>query len=318
MTARYARILERSLNRLKFRQLRLLLAVGETGNIQAAARSMNMSQPAASKMIQDLEIDFEVPLFDRTNRGVIPTPQGQTLIRHSQLIFAQISNAVQEVDDLTEGTSGRVAVGTLLAASQELLPRAIEIITEQRPQVAIKIIDGTNEVLMPALRNGEIDLVVGRLPTHRHRVELQQIPLYEESIQLVVGSGHPLAGRSDVSWEDISAYGWILPPPATSLRMLIDQFFVDMNQYSPPQVIESISYLTNRSLLASSHLIGLLPSSVPKPDIAAGLLTVLPYTLPFGNGAVGITIRSDAGLSPAAKALIEALKSAGDQLAGAK
>ncbi|MYF88759.1 MAG: LysR family transcriptional regulator, partial [Boseongicola sp. SB0676_bin_33] len=108
MTARHSRILDRALTRLKLRQLRLLVAVGTHGNIQNAARELGISQPAATKMIQDLELDFEVTLFSRTNRGVIPTVFGETLIRHGKLIFAQVSYAAQELDDLSEGNSGRV------------------------------------------------------------------------------------------------------------------------------------------------------------------------------------------------------------------
>ncbi|MEM1364481.1 MAG: LysR family transcriptional regulator [Pseudomonadota bacterium] len=317
MSTRHNRILERALNRLKLRQLRLLIAVSETGNIQAAARSLNMSQPAASKMIQDLEIDFEAPLFDRTNRGVIPTGHGETLIRHGRLVFAQISNAAQEMDDLTEGASGRVVVGTLLAASSQLLPQAVEMLLEKRPHVAVKIITGTNEVLMPALRSGEMDMVVGRLPIHRHRQEVEQIPLYEERIRLVVGAHHPLADREKLTFDDLRPFDWIVPPPETSLRLLVDQFFIDMNQYSPDRLIESISFLTNRSLLAGGNFIGMMPASVPHFDVQAGLLRVLPYELPFGTGAVGISVRGGGGLSPAAKAFVDALQAVGSTMAEA-
>lgn len=111
-------------------------------------------------MIQDLELDFEVNLFTRTNRGVVPTGFGETLIRHGKLIIAQISNAAQELDDLSAGNAGRVVVGTLLAASTSLLPTAIELLLAERPNVAIKISEGTNEVLMPGLLSGEIDMAV--------------------------------------------------------------------------------------------------------------------------------------------------------------
>ena len=64
---RSARITDRALTRLKLRQLRLLVAVGRYGNIQNAARSLGLSQPAASKMLQELELDFEVKLFTFTS-----------------------------------------------------------------------------------------------------------------------------------------------------------------------------------------------------------------------------------------------------------
>jgi len=307
MAAKHARIVDRALTRLKLRQLRLLVAVGRHGSIQNAAREMGVSQPAASKMIQDLELDFEVKLFHRTNRGVIPTIFGETLIRHGKLIFAQVSNAAQELDDLNEGSSGRVVIGTLLAASPSLLPVAIEILLKDRPKVAIKITEGTNEILMPALLSGEIDLVVGRLPSHRHRDKIVQEKLYDESIHAVVGTHHPLTDTPSVSFEQIKPYGWILPPLETTLRRQVDQFFVSQAQYAPPHFVESVSYLTNRSLLQSRNLISLMPAHVVSDDIASGVLKRLSWSVPFGDGPVGLSYRSEESLSPASRAFMQAL-----------
>lgn len=303
----HSRIVERVLTRLKLRQLRLLVAVGKHGNIQNAARELNVSQPAATKMIKDLELDFEVQLFTRTNRGVVPTVYGDALIRHGKLIFAQVSNAAQELDDLNEGNSGRVVIGTLLAASPQLLPAAIQRVIRARPNVAIKVVEGTNEVLMPALHSGEIDLVVGRLPTHRYRSELEQRTLFDEKIVLVVGAGHPLCDKPGLTFTDLTAFGWILPPVETTLRRQLDQFFVRNDHFSPSMSVESVSYLTNRALLQNESLIGLMPAHVAAQDIAAGTLAQLPLTLPFGTGPVGVSYRAKAQLSPAGAAFLEAL-----------
>ncbi|MEP5728527.1 MAG: LysR substrate-binding domain-containing protein [Sulfitobacter sp.] len=307
MTIKHSRILDRALTRLKLRQLRLLVAVGWQGSIQNAARDLGISQPAATKMIQDLELDFEVKLFERTNRGVIPTVFGETLIRHGKLIFAQVSNAAQELDDLNEGNAGRVVIGTLLAASTGVLPAAIDILLTDRPKVALKIIEGTNEVLMPGLLSGEIDLVVGRLPSHRYRDKIVQETLFEDHIHAVVGPQHPLATAAGVGFEDIKPFGWVLPPLETTLRRQVDHFFVGQQQYIPPLAIESVSYLVNRALLQSRPLIGLMPAEVAAQDIRNGHLVCLDWQVPFGQGPVGVSIRSDANLSPAAQAFRQAM-----------
>lgn len=306
----HSRILDRALTRLKLRQLRLLVAVGRHGSIQNAARELGISQPAATKMIQDLELDFEVTLFQRTNRGVIPTVFGETLIRHGKLIFAQVSNAAQELDDLSEGSSGRVVIGTLLAASPKLLPDAIGILLKHRPKVAIKITEGTNEILMPALLSGEIDLVVGRLPSHRHRESILQEKLFDDRILAVVGTRHPLAEETSVTFHQIKPFGWILPPLETTLRRQVDQFFVRQDQYAPPLAIESVSYLANRGLVQSHDLIGLMPAHVVKQDIENGFLRQLDWVVPFGDGPVGISYRSQSSLSPAGRAFMDALHAA--------
>ncbi|MEO0402910.1 MAG: LysR substrate-binding domain-containing protein [Pseudomonadota bacterium] len=310
MTGLHARVLDRALSRLKLRHLRLLVAVGTHGNIQNAARELSISQPAATKMIQDLEIDFEVKLFTRTNRGVVATVFGETLIRHAKLVFAQISNAAQELDDLNEGSSGRVVVGTLLAASTSLLPSAIDILLARRPNVAVKISEGTNEVLMPGLLSGEIDMVVGRLPSHRHRDKIKQENLFEDRILAIVGNQHPLAGKPDVSFAQTKPFGWILPPLETTLRRQVDHFFVGQQQYTPPVMIESVSYLTNRALLRSRDLIGLMPAEVVAQDIESGALAVLEWEVPFGRGPIGVSFRAEGDLSPAGRAFKSALHEA--------
>jgi len=314
MVSNHTRIVDRALTRLKLRQLRLLIAVGQHGNIQNAARDLNISQPAATKMIQDLELDFEVKLFERTNRGVVPTVFGEALIRHGKLIFAQVSNAAQELDDLNEGNSGRVVVGTLLAASPRLLPIAIEWLLQDRPNVAIKIVEGTNEVLMPALLSGEIDMVVGRLPSHRHRSKIEQEKLFDEQIMLVVGNQHPMAKAADVTFDQLKRYGWILPPTETTLRRQTDQYFVRQGQYVPPSAIESVSYLANRSLLRARDLLGLMPAHVASLDIDNGLLSRIDWTVPFGAGPVGVSHRGEKSLSPAGSTFLKALRQAAHEI----
>lgn len=310
MSSKHSRILDRAMTRLKLRQLRLLVAVGVHGNIQNAARELGISQPAATKMIQDLELDFEVKLFNRTNRGVIPTVFGETMIRHGKLIFAQVSNAAQELDDLNEGNAGRVVVGTLLAASTSLLPAAIDLLLKDRPNVAVKISEGTNEVLMPRLLSGEIDIVVGRLPAHRHRTKIKQETLFEDRVLAVVGNRHPLAGRQGLTFMHTKPFGWILPPLETTLRRQVDHFFVGQQQYVPPVTIESVSYLTNRALLQSRDLIGLMPAEVVAQDLSNRHLTQLDWTVPFGHGPIGISLRADDDLSPAGRAFKAALHAA--------
>ncbi len=310
MVARHTRIVDRAVTRLKLKQLRLLVAVGQFGSIQNAARELQISQPAATKLIQDLELDFEVKLFERTNRGVIPTVYGDSLIRHGKLIIAQVSNAAQELDDLTEGNSGRVVVGTLLAAAPNLLPNAIEALLASRPKVAIKVVEGTNDALMPALFSGEVDMIVGRLPAYRSRAKLVQEKLFDDRVVAVVGRQHPLARKKKVRFDQIKPFGWILPPLDTTLRRQVDQFFVSQNQYVPPTVFESLSYLTNRALFQSRDFIGLMPEHVVSYDVDNGLLAEVDWTVPFGKGPVGVSYRGPDSLSPASFEFLKALRNA--------
>ncbi|MCZ4351339.1 LysR family transcriptional regulator [Roseovarius aestuarii] len=310
---RHTQITARVIDRLKLKQLRLLIAVDRHRSILHAARELNLSQPAATKMIKDLELDFEVDLFERSNRGVTPTASGAALIQGARLIFSQVAGTAQEIEDLSGGRAGRIVVGTLLAASSQLLPLAIERALSTRPRLAIKVVEGTNEMLMPRLRAGELDLVVGRLPVRRYRSDLAQRRLFDDRIDLVVRRGHALLSLEAPTFDDLRGYGWILPPPETTLRRQIDQYFISEGQYVPPQVVESVSFLTNRALLTATDMICALPSRVVAVDGADGL-DALPLALPFGNGPVGASYRQSTSLPPAAEAFLKALEDVASEL----
>lgn len=97
--------------RLKTRQLLLLVALAEEGNIHRAAQVLSMTQPAASKLLKDLEDVLEVSLFDRLPRGMRPTWYGETMIRHARMALASLNQAHVELAALKTGISARLASG---------------------------------------------------------------------------------------------------------------------------------------------------------------------------------------------------------------
>ena len=99
--------------RLKTRQLMLLTAICDEGNIHRAAEVLNMSQPAASKLLKDLEDMLGVSLFERQPRGMRPNWYGETMIRHARIALSSLREAGQEVDALKAGLSGHVSLGAI-------------------------------------------------------------------------------------------------------------------------------------------------------------------------------------------------------------
>ena len=106
----------------------------------------------------------------------------------------------------------------------------------------------------------------------------------------------------------------ILPPPETTLRRQADQYFLRQSEITPAIVVESVSYLANRSMLRSHDLIGFMPAPVARLDIEAGLLARLDWAVPFGAGPVGVSHRGAASLSPASAAFLAALHSAAERI----
>lgn len=305
---RHVKIIGRIFTRLKLKQLRLLVAIAEHSSILHAAEEISVSQPSATKLLKDLETDFNVQLFKRTNRGVIPTHFGAALVRHSKLILSQLAHAAQELDDLNEGLGGRVVVGTLLTASARLLPVVVRSLHMQRPNISIVVRDGTNDLLMPRLHSGDLDMVVGRLSEYRYREGLTQEVLYFEEVVVAARVGHPLAREKNVQLDQLARSEWILPPVQTTLRRQVEREFFDRGFPSLSCTVESVSFLANRALLLETDLIGVFPLHVVQREIENGELTSIGCELNITKSPVGVSYRREEGLSPAATAFLGELR----------
>ncbi|MDG1858525.1 MAG: LysR substrate-binding domain-containing protein [Emcibacteraceae bacterium] len=293
------------LYRLKFRQLRLLVAVDEQRNILKASEQLNIAQPAATKSIRELEDVLGVSLFIRSSRGVSPTLYGDVAIKHAKMILSQIKQISEEIISLAHGVTGHINVGTLLAASPILIPKSILKLKEERPNITVTVMEGTNDKLMPALRTGDLDVVIGRLPEYREREGLTQHPLYEEPISIVVRKGHPIEDKPNITIEDLSKLEWILPLPQTSLRRQIETEFRNAEIEPPVNAIESVSILTNYEILLESDMVAAMPYQVAKNNQK---LTILPFTFSDASSTIGVTVKAQENLSPAVEYYIETLK----------
>ncbi|WCL53344.1 LysR substrate-binding domain-containing protein [Gimibacter soli] len=284
-------------SRLKLKQLKLLTVVAQEGNILKASQILNIAQPAATKNIRELEETLGITLFDRTSRGVTPTPYGEVMIKHAKLVLAQLRHASEELTSLEEGTAGRIFVGTLLAASSALLPRAVALMKKERPGVGVTIVEGTNDKLMPSLRTGDLDIVLGRLPVYREREGLAQEVLYKDPISIVARRGHPLAERQSLTLKDLADAEWIMPSPQTTLRRQIVTAFLNEGLEPPADLVESVSIMANHALLVSTDMVAAMPFEVANvyPDLVR-----LPIDMASADGEVGATTRAGAELAPAA------------------
>ena len=299
------------LHRVSIRQLRLMAAIADVGTMVRAGDAVGLTQSAVTKAVRDLERDLGVDLFERGNRGVTPTIYGEALVTHARRVLAQLEHAAEEIDDLAHGTGGRVAIGTLLAASAWLLPTAIARLRAERPRVVVDVVEGTNDRLQPMLLRGDLDMVLGRLSEFRHRAGVHQEPLYSEEVVVLARPDHPLARREPLSLADLQEADWILPPPETTLRRQLEKAFFDAGLDPPHCAVQSVSILTNRQLLNDTDLLGAWPRGVAAEDLAHGRLASLAVGLEDIFWPVGVATRKLTRLSPAADALLTVLRKTG-------
>lgn len=293
---------------LSLRHLTLIDAIAREGTLLGASQSVGLTQSAVTKALQEAEATVGSMLFHRTNRGVQMTQAGEVLVAHARLVLTQLRHAGQELEDLRSGSGGRVAVGVLVSAAVSILPVAIAAVRQRRPNLAVKVIEGTNDVLMPLLRAGELDLVIGRLPAFVSGSGIAEETLCEDYAQIVVRAGHPLGQRSGLTLSDLMDQPWILPRQETSLRRQIDEGFRQMGLPVPANIVESVSILTNRALVLRADYLAIWPVQLAQFEADLGLVQALDIPLPSTHRPIGISTRRDARLSPAAETLIAALR----------
>ncbi|WP_217161566.1 LysR substrate-binding domain-containing protein [Streptomyces sp. AC512_CC834] len=300
--------------RLKFRHLVLIDALSRRGSVVGAAAELHVTQPAATRSLHELEDILGVPLFERGPRGITPTVFGEAFTRHARAVLAQLAQAGRHVVELAAADRGTVVVGTHLAGSNVLLPRAIAALKKERPHLTVIVREGSPEALLLELEAGRVDLVVGRL-TAPSDERMERRKLYDESVEPVVRATHPLAGRGGVELAELVEHPWILPGAETVLRREVEELFGRHGFALPLNRVETTSFLTMRQLLLETDVVAVLPSLIVRDDNRLVRLSV-PLD-PIGH-SVGLTRSAARTLSPSAEALIESLETvAGDMAAQA-
>lgn len=294
--------------RLKTRQLLLLVALAEEGNIHRAAQVLSMTQPAASKLLKDLEDVLEVPLFERLPRGMRPTWYGETMIRHARMALASLNQAHDEIGALKTGHYGQVGIGAITSPGLSLLPAAVALVKQEHPSLRISLDIETSPVLLERLEQGKLDIVIGRLYEEHDKGHLRYESLTEELVCAITRPGHPLSSMSGLTLRDVVSAGWIVPPAGSVLRHRFDLMFQQDGLAPPLHTVETSALLFITRMLQQSDMIAVVGADVAHYYAAHGIVTVLPLEMPCHMDAFGIITRSDRLLSPAAKVMMKALK----------
>ncbi|MBN9474759.1 MAG: LysR family transcriptional regulator [Burkholderiales bacterium] len=295
-------------SRLRLRHLDLLEALHATGSVHKAAARLGMTQPAASKLLVELEEAFGVPLFVRSRRGISPTPYGEALVQKAGVLLADLDGARNEIEALTRGATGRVRAGVLQVVLPVLVPRALARMHEAHAGITVMIQEGTNDLLLAALARGEIDCIIGRLMQGASQAMFRTEVLYDEPIYVVARVGHPLARSNRVTPATLARQSWILPPPDAPLRQRIDAYFAEQGLTPGVPLAESVSLLANEVLLRNTDVLATMPRGVARHYARLGILTILNFKPSWTLPSVGVVLRSDVAPSPALEFFLRAVR----------
>jgi DNA-binding transcriptional LysR family regulator len=294
--------------RLKPRQLLLLTALDDEGNINRAAQVLSITQPAASKLLKDLEDALGVALFERLPRGMRATVYGDAMVRHARMALASLGQAHDEIEALKAGSFGQVSVGAITSPGLVLLPPAVALLKREQPNLQVALQIETSDVLMERLAQGRLDMLVARLFERHDKTALRYEPLTAEPVCAVARPGHPLLGTTSLSLSDMADVCWIVPSAGSVLRHRFELMFQEQGLGVPTNVVETTALLFMTRMLQQSDMVAVLATDVARYYAQHGLLVLLPIQLACTMDDFGLITRTDRLLSPAGQMMLRALK----------
>lgn len=292
--------------RIKLRHLACFLEVARLRSVVRAADALGISQPAATKTIQDLEAILARPLFDRARRKLQLTAFGEVFYRYAATAIAALRQGIDAAR--TGAESALVRIGALPTVSARILPEAVQTFTTQQPGVHTRIITGPNDYLLARLRTGDVDLVIGRMAEPDAMLGLAFEHLYSERVAMVVRPGHPLLGRPDFTLKSIEPHQVLMPTPGSVIRPLVERLLRAHGLTALRDEVETISDAFGRSYVRETDSVWIISEGVVARDVADGQLALLPVDTTETLGPVGFTTRADAAPGLAAQALMQAVR----------
>lgn len=292
-----------------FRHLRCFLEVARLGSVGGAAESLAVSQPAVSKTLRELEERLGTPVFERYGRRLRLTEAGKLFQRHAGLAMIELERGVRALGH-PGAARRRVSVGVLPTVATRIMPAAALAFGKAMPGASLRISTGPNWLLLSQLRDGSLDLVVGRLAAPEAMVGLVFEQTFLEPVVAVVRANHPLLTEPTSGLE---GFPLILPPPGAIIRPQVEEYFLRLGHEVPRAPVETVSLAVGRGILRVSDAVWFISRGVVAEELDTGSLVHLALEGIPAAGPVGLTRRAGAEPGPEVEALMSAVrKAAGD------
>jgi DNA-binding transcriptional LysR family regulator len=300
---------ERTKRRLKLRDLDILATLIDAGSMGKAASRLNISQPAVSKAVAELESALGVRLVDRGRRGITPTPYGLALQKRSVAIFNDLRQSVQDIEFLSDPTTGEIRIGTTDPVSVAIVSPCIDRLSRKYPRMSFHVIAGDTAGLYRDVMDRNVELaicrMIGPLPD-----ELAAEVLFHDSLAVLTSARNPLMRRRKLTLADLVNEPWVqLPGDSLFGSMVIEVFRAGGRDPPRPTVVTHSEYLKN-DFLAKGRFLTVLPSFMLKVQGWHPRLKALPIALPNTRAPIGLITLKGRTLTPLAQLFIETVRAA--------
>ncbi|MGR6468546.1 LysR family transcriptional regulator [Rhizobium sp. PAMB 3182] len=264
--------------RLKLVHLQLVAAVAQSGQISHAARLLAMTQPAASRMLSEIEKIVGMTLFERHPKGMTPTDAGRLLARRAHNVLTELGETSAEVEDFRRGVGGTVRVGAVTGGAVGYVVPAIKKLRQLSPKAEIHVEVASSDQLIRDLTSGTFDLILGRVPPTSDIRDFNIVPARAERIEFVVRRGHPLEFEEHLTYDRLGSFEWVMQSAGTPIRKAVEEAFISAGAQPPTNVTNTMSLLVMIAVMQASNAIAPMASEVSElicNDHATSGLTTL-------------------------------------------
>ncbi|MFK7996837.1 MAG: LysR substrate-binding domain-containing protein [Granulosicoccus sp.] len=261
---------------ITLRHLRIITALAEMKLVARVSESLNVTQPAVSKQITELERIVGVPVVTRDKNRLYLTAVGIRLAEHAKQVLNQLDRAAFDLEAMASGISGSVSIGAVSSVAPTLLPGTISLFKNNTPNASVSVTEGHFVGLFPELEAGLLDLLIARIWQPREIPGIIQKKMYSEPLVVVTGRNNSLARTANLVWSDVVTYPWIMPPANSVARRAVDALFAENALTPPGNTISSLSLTLNLEILNAMPAIGLLPRSLAQTYASRGEIVTLP------------------------------------------
>ena len=294
--------------RISFRHVSCFLAIARERHIGRAAERLNLTQPAVSKTLAELESLAELRLVERGRHGARLTPAGERFLRHAIEVEQAMESAAGALQGPVAPPVQILALGALPTVASGILPDALLRLRERQPQAGVHLYTATNDMLLAALKAGRLDCAVGRMAEPSMMQGISFELLYAEPLVMAVQPRHPLLGERHVSPQAVLQYPLVVAPSGTVPRLHTDAFFDAHALRVPGNCTETLSVSVARLLARRSDAVWITPEFAARDDLERGELSRLPLALANAEEPVGLLRRSAGEPSPLVETLADILR----------
>ena len=290
-------------NRLK--QLRAFVYITRMGTLSRAAEALFLSQPSVSLQLKALERELGAPLIERTRRRITLTDAGEALYEIARPLVEGFENLDREFHAKTRGRhGGKLTVAAGSSTIQYLLPELVKAYRERYPDVHLQLANVTGKDGLALLRADEADIAIGSMLDVPQ--DIAWAPVYHYDPMLIMPPDHPLAAKEDITLDDLSPYGLILPPQRLTTFRLVDMVF--QQRHVPYTVaIEVGGWDVIKQYVAMGLGISIV-TGICITEADKQRLVVRNLRRYFPQRSYGVVMRKGKFLSPEARAFIDLIR----------